>query len=106
MFVLLDIHALIWLDQDHPSLGPEARKRADAALQQGRLGISAISFWETTILIAKGGSLWHCCLLHGGVIYSALDWLKFPLMVRLASQPPNSTCMATRRIGSSRPLPR
>ena len=47
MFVLLDTHALIWLDQDDPSLGAEARKRADLALQQGRLAVSAISFWET-----------------------------------------------------------
>lgn len=50
MFVLLDTHALIWLDQDDPSLGAEARKRADLALQQGRLAVSAISFWETAML--------------------------------------------------------
>jgi PIN domain nuclease of toxin-antitoxin system len=50
----VDTHAFIWLDQDHPSLGPEARKPADVALQQGRLGVSAISFWEITMLIAKG----------------------------------------------------
>lgn len=53
MFVLLDTHVLIWLDQDDPALGPEARKSADAALQQGRLAVSAISFWETAMLIAK-----------------------------------------------------
>ena len=28
MLLLLDTHALIWLDQDHPSLGPEARASA------------------------------------------------------------------------------
>jgi hypothetical protein len=54
MYALLDTHVLIWLDQDHPSLGAEARKRADLALQQGRLAVSAISFWEITMQIVKG----------------------------------------------------
>jgi len=53
MFVVLDTHTLIWLDQDNPTLGPEARKLADLALQQGCLAVSAISFWEVTMLIAK-----------------------------------------------------
>ncbi len=52
--VLLDTHALIWLDQDDPNLGPEARKRADLALQQGQLSVSAISFWEIAMLMSKG----------------------------------------------------
>ena len=54
MLLLLDTHALIWLDQDHPSLGPEARARADLALQQGRLAVSAISFWEIAMHLVKG----------------------------------------------------
>ena len=80
MFVLLDTHALIWLDQNHPSLGPEARKRADVALQQGRLGISAISFWEITMLIAKGRitlalppSAWRRDLLSLGLVEIPVD---------------------------------
>ena len=53
-FLLLDTHVLIWLDQDNSSLGPKARKRADLALQQGRLAVSAISFWEIAMQVAKG----------------------------------------------------
>ena len=80
MFVLLDTHVLIWLDQDHPSLGPEARKRADIALQQGCLGVSAITFWEITMLIAKGritlalpSTAWRRDLLHLGLVEIPVD---------------------------------
>ena len=54
MFLLLDTHVLIWLDQDNSSLRPKARKRADLALQQGSLAVSAISFWEIAMQVAKG----------------------------------------------------
>jgi PIN domain nuclease of toxin-antitoxin system len=54
VLVLLDTHALIWLDQDAAALGKTARHRADEALKVGRLVVSAISFWETAMLAAKG----------------------------------------------------
>jgi len=47
MLVLLDTHALIWLDQDAAALGETARHRVDEALRIGELLVSAISFWET-----------------------------------------------------------
>ncbi|MGH8566196.1 MAG: type II toxin-antitoxin system VapC family toxin [Gammaproteobacteria bacterium] len=53
MLVLLDTHALIWLDQDAAVLGKTARHRADEALKVGELAVSAISFWETAMLAAK-----------------------------------------------------
>jgi PIN domain nuclease of toxin-antitoxin system len=52
--LILDTHVLIWLDQDNSALGPEARKAADLALQQNRLAVSAITFWEVAMLVAKG----------------------------------------------------
>lgn len=52
--LVLDTHVLIWLDQNNTTLGPEARKCADRALQQNSLAVSAITFWEVTMLIAKG----------------------------------------------------
>ena len=51
--ILLDTHVLIWLDQDDPVLGLIARQQADAALKGGRLAVSAISFWEIAMLVAK-----------------------------------------------------
>jgi PIN domain nuclease of toxin-antitoxin system len=80
MLLLLDTHVLIWLDQDHPSLGPKARTRADLALQQGRLAVSAISFWEIAMHIAKGRitmalppAAWRRDLLGLGLIEIPVD---------------------------------
>jgi len=50
---LLDTHALLWLTEGSPKLGPRARAAADAALAEGDLSVSAISFWEVAMLQAK-----------------------------------------------------
>jgi len=50
--ILLDTHAAIWLAIDQ-GLGKESRRMADKALADDRLTISAISFWELGMLIAK-----------------------------------------------------
>lgn len=80
MFLLLDTNVLIWLDQDNSSLGPKARKRADLALQQGRLAVSAISFWEIAMQVAKGRitmalspAVWRRDLLGMGLIELPVD---------------------------------
>jgi PIN domain nuclease of toxin-antitoxin system len=52
--ILLDTHALIWLDQDDPALGPVTRQHIASALQTKTLAVSAISFWEVAMLAAKG----------------------------------------------------
>ena len=51
--ILIDTHALIWLDQDDPALGRESRELADVALHDGALAVSAISFWEIALLTLK-----------------------------------------------------
>ena len=51
--ILLDTHVLIWLDQDNPRLGPKCRTALDAALAEDDLAVSAISFWEVAMLVAK-----------------------------------------------------
>ena len=53
-FVLLDTHVLIWLMEGEPGLGPQARALADDALGADRLGVSAITFWETAMLAQRG----------------------------------------------------
>jgi PIN domain nuclease of toxin-antitoxin system len=52
--IVLDTHALLWLDQGTPSLGPQARARADEALAGGSLAVCALSFWETAMLRRRG----------------------------------------------------
>ena len=50
---LLDTHALLWLTEGSPELGPRARAAADAALAEGDLAVSAITFWEVAMLQRK-----------------------------------------------------
>ena len=50
--ILLDTHAAIWLAIDQ-GLGKQSQRIADKALAEDRLAISAISFWELAMLIAK-----------------------------------------------------
>ena len=51
--ILLDTHALIWLAEGLPDLGPEAKAAADRSLAEERLAVSAISFWEVAMLRVK-----------------------------------------------------
>ncbi|MGD0959813.1 MAG: type II toxin-antitoxin system VapC family toxin [Methylomonas sp.] len=80
MIILLDTHVLIWLDQDDSALGAEARKRADNALRQGKLAVSAITFWETAMLAGKGRitmslptAAWRRDLLGLGLVEIPID---------------------------------
>jgi PIN domain nuclease of toxin-antitoxin system len=52
--MLLNTHALIWMDADEPSLGRLARRAIRDAWAEGRVGVSAISFWECTMLHQLG----------------------------------------------------
>jgi PIN domain nuclease of toxin-antitoxin system len=52
--ILLDTHALIWLDEANPRLGSKASKAIDDAFTAGTLMVSAISFWEVGTLVEKG----------------------------------------------------
>ena len=54
--ILLDTHVLLWLDSADPRLGTESRAAIDEAYRAGELAVSAISFWETAMLIEKGAS--------------------------------------------------
>lgn len=51
--ILLDTHALLWLDRDDPVLGNATDRMAEKALAMGALAASAISFWEIALLLAK-----------------------------------------------------
>lgn len=51
--ILLDTHALVWLESGSERLGSRARGMADRALAEDELCVSAISFWEVAMLAAK-----------------------------------------------------
>jgi PIN domain nuclease of toxin-antitoxin system len=50
--ILLDTHAMIWFASEK-GLGRQSERMVENALADDRLGISAISFWEMAMLIAK-----------------------------------------------------
>ena len=52
--ILLDTHALVWLDRGAPELGLEARDQVDVALREEGLAVSAVSFWEIATLCRRG----------------------------------------------------
>lgn len=51
--ILLDTHAAIWLATEDPALGGQSRALAEEAAKGGKLAVSAISFWEIALLLAK-----------------------------------------------------
>jgi len=75
MMVLLDTSALLWLWAGDTRLGRQARETIDIALQNERLAVSAISFWEVAMLKDKGRldfpedvGVWRQELLGNGLI--------------------------------------
>jgi PIN domain nuclease of toxin-antitoxin system len=51
--ILLDTHVALWFAVGSDSLGRQTRRVAREAAAQSRLVVSAISFWEIALLIAK-----------------------------------------------------
>ena len=51
--IVLDTHAALWLADDNPSLGSHSLSMALKAREERQLAVSAISFWEITLLAAK-----------------------------------------------------
>jgi PIN domain nuclease of toxin-antitoxin system len=51
--ILLDTHAAIWFATDSSLLGTRSRQMADQAVKAEQLAVSAISFWEIALLVAK-----------------------------------------------------
>ena len=78
--ILIDTHVLIWLDRHDPALGQISRKLADEALRDEALAVSAITFWETAMLIVTGRfamdvslNRWRLDLIGAGLLELPLD---------------------------------
>ena len=77
--ILLDTHALVWLDQGDHRLGEKSLGALDVALQSNELFVSAISFWEVAILVEKDRlemqievDVWRQSLIDNGLQEVAL----------------------------------
>ena len=78
--LLLDTHALVWMDADDAALGPQARQAIRQAWSVGEVAVSAISFWEVAMLAQRGRlhlpvspGTWRADLLEAGVREIPLD---------------------------------
>lgn len=78
--ILLDTHVLIWMDADDDRLGIRCRRAIEQAWQDGQVAVSAISFWESAMLHARGrielpcpASDWRRAWLSAGLAEIALD---------------------------------
>jgi PIN domain nuclease of toxin-antitoxin system len=52
--LLLDTHTLVWSINDGPKLGKRAKESIEAAGDEGRILVSAITPWEIALLVSKG----------------------------------------------------
>lgn len=72
--IVLDTHALLWMDRNDPSLGQQSRSLIVAAWRTSAVAVSAISFWEAAMLAQRGRislpvtvETWRTDLLQAGV---------------------------------------
>jgi len=78
--IILDTHALVWMDAGDSSLGKQTIQTVDQALADDLLAVSAISFWEVGMLVNKGRlsmdfppDVWRSDLLSRGLIELPMD---------------------------------
>jgi PIN domain nuclease of toxin-antitoxin system len=78
--IVLDTHVLIWMDQDDPKLGRQTRGLIEQVWIEGKVAVSAITFWESALLHTRGRiqlpgtpQEWRHDLLTAGVAEFPLD---------------------------------
>jgi len=78
--IVLDTHALVWMDAGSSALGEQTIQMLDQALADDALAVSAISFWEVTMLMHKRRlsmdfppDVWRKDLLSSGLLELPMD---------------------------------
>jgi len=78
--ILLDTHALVWMDADDPSLGRAARRAIQQAWEAQQMAVSAVSFWECAMLhlrgritLPKSPLAWRGDLIAAGLVEWPID---------------------------------
>ena len=51
--VVVDTHALVWQLNANPTIGRRARARLERALAREELWVSAVTFWEISLLVSR-----------------------------------------------------
>ncbi|MDO8262485.1 MAG: type II toxin-antitoxin system VapC family toxin [Gallionella sp.] len=72
--IILDTHALLWMDRNDASLGSQSRRLIEDAWRTDTVAVSAISFWEAAMLAQRGRIVlpvavetWRADLLQAGI---------------------------------------
>jgi PIN domain nuclease of toxin-antitoxin system len=88
--IVLDTHALLWMDRNDPMLGPQARGLIENTWRSDVVAVSAISFWETALLADRGrivlpvpAEAWRLDLLQAGLREIPVDGRIALLATRL-----------------------
>ena len=78
--IVLDTHTLLWMDKDDDALGKQSRIIIEQAWKSDVVAVSAISFWECSLLEQRGRihlplavEVWRADLLQAGIKEIALD---------------------------------
>ena len=78
--ILLDTHALVWFWHGRSELGRIACQLVEREWRAGNAAVSAITFWETAMLRARGRidlpaepAAWRRALLDHGLVEIAVD---------------------------------
>ena len=78
--MILDTHTLLWVDRNDPKLGTMARLQIEADWRAGLLVVSAISFWEATMLAERdrislptSPERWRANWLRAGLVEIPID---------------------------------
>ena len=90
--ILLDTHVLVWAAVDERKLGRKARSLIDRSWAAGKVAVSAIAFWESGVLQARGRlklavpvSDWRIEVLAAGAQELPLDGMVAVRALDLAS---------------------
>ena len=78
--ILLDTHVLLWSRSGAPQIGPRCRRLIERGRREGKLAVSAFSFWELALLNQKGRirlledvRAWRTRLLRNGLVEIPVD---------------------------------
>lgn len=92
--ILLDTHALIWLDTADRRLGKKTRALVEREWAINQVAVSAISFWEAGMLAERGRfrpaapiAEWRIRWLNAGLIERSLDGAILVRALDLGSLP-------------------
>lgn len=78
--IVLDTHALIWLECDDRRLGRKSRRLIEKEWANGEVAVCAISFWEVALLQSRNRVVfsrsieeWRSAILEDGIAELALN---------------------------------